>query len=329
MKTGLFCVFENPTGQMDQAIHSQMAQVEHAETVGFDEAWVAEHHFNPDAVSPSILVLLANLAARTRRMRIGSAAVLLPFRDPIQVAEDVATLDILSNGRFDFGVAKGGPFPSQNRHFGVGQDVSRDRMTEALDIIRRLLAGETVSHHSACYHLDQVTLAPLPVQRPIPIWVASTTDHVIDHAAAHGHGLMGASPFPLPKLQAMVQRYRQARPGADPDLALARFYYAAPTRDEAVAEALPFIRRFSERMRGIFLAQGAQVPFDADGLMDRSLVGSYQEVVDKIGRLHDAVAPGHLLLKPTSLDPDKCLRALDAFAQHIRPHLPATDGAAP
>lgn len=116
MRTGLFCTYENPHHDYRSAYAEQTKLVQLVETLGFDEAWVAEHHFNPNASSPSCLAVLAYLAAKTTRLRLGSAAVLLPFRNPIQVAEDVATVDILSEGRFDFGIAKGGPFPIQNKH---------------------------------------------------------------------------------------------------------------------------------------------------------------------------------------------------------------------
>ncbi len=79
MRTGLFCTYENPGRDYRAAYAEQMKLVQLVEALGFDEAWVAEHHFNPDASSPSSLAILAHLAARTARIRLGSAAVLLPF----------------------------------------------------------------------------------------------------------------------------------------------------------------------------------------------------------------------------------------------------------
>ena len=122
MRIGVFCTYENPVRDYKACFDAQTRLVRRAEEVGFEEAWVAEHHFDDDAVSPSILTLLSYLAGVTSRVRLGSAAVLLAFRNPIQVAEDVATIDVLSNGRFDFGVAKGGPFPAQNKHFHAAKE---------------------------------------------------------------------------------------------------------------------------------------------------------------------------------------------------------------
>jgi alkanesulfonate monooxygenase SsuD/methylene tetrahydromethanopterin reductase-like flavin-dependent oxidoreductase (luciferase family) len=322
MRFGVFCTYENPRDNYRLCYAAQTELVRRAEALDFDEAWVAEHHFDPDAASPSILALLAYLAGVTTRIRLGSAAVLLAFRNPIQVAEDVATIDLLSEGRFDFGVAKGGPFALQNKHFLAEQDHTRDMTLEALELVNRLLYEERVTFSGDYYKANDVTLAPKPLQKPIPTYVASTTPAAIEYAARRGFGVMGASPFPLQRIVQLVDAYRSAAPGVDPRLALARFYYGAPTRAEALSEAVPFIRRFSERMRGIFLARGESgANFDPDDIIERSLIGGFDELRDKIASLHEQTRFRSLLLKPTSLDADKNLRALDDFANHVRPFL--------
>ncbi|MGD9656179.1 MAG: LLM class flavin-dependent oxidoreductase [Methylocystis sp.] len=325
MRFGVFCTYENPRSDYRLCYAAQTELVRRAELLDFDEAWIAEHHFDPDAASPSILALLAYLAGVTTRIRLGSAAVLLAFRNPIQVAEDVATIDLLSEGRFDFGVAKGGPFALQNKHFLAGQNVTRDMTLEALELVNRLLYEDRVTFSGDYYKVDEVALAPKPVQKPIPTYVATTTPAAIEYAARRGFGVMGASPFPLQRIIQLVDAYRAAAPGVDPRLALARFYYGAPTRVEAMAEAVPFIRRFSERMSGIFLARGESAAnFNPDDIIERSLIGGFDELRDKISSLHEQTRFRSLLLKPTSLDADKNLRALDDFANHIRPFLPAS-----
>ncbi|MBT3071263.1 LLM class flavin-dependent oxidoreductase [Rhodomicrobium sp. Az07] len=324
MRTGIFCVYENPLGDYRRCFDDQTALVKKAEALGFEEAWVAEHHFNPASASPSILPLLAYLAGVTSRIRIGSAAVLLAFRNPIQVAEDVATIDILSGGRFDFGVAKGGPFPAQNRHFHVDTNVSRDMTMESIELIERLFYEESVTFSGQYYSCEDVSLAPRPIQQPVPIYVATTTEATIRLAAERGYSVMGGSPFPLERLVRIVETYREASPDKDPKMTVARFYYAAPTREEAVAEALPFIARFADRVRGVFAAQNPQGPgIDTDTIVERSLIGSYCEVQDKIARLQELTGMHSLLLKPVSLDPQKWLTSLDDYAERIKPGLPS------
>lgn len=184
----------------------------------------------------------------TKRIRIGSAAVLPPFHNPIQVAEDVATIDVLSDGRFDFGVAKGGPFPIQNQSFKIVDEGSRVMMMEALELIQRLLCEECVTFKGKHYSCEGIALVPRPLQRPIPTYFATSTDDAIRLAARNGYGLMGASLSPPERLAGFVETYRAVAPETDPKLAVSRFYFAARTREAALAEALPFVRQFVERM---------------------------------------------------------------------------------
>jgi len=325
MRIGVFCTYENHQRDFARCFDLQTRFVQHAEALGVDEAWIAEHHFDPDAVSPSILTLLSYLAGVTSRIRLGSAAVLIAFRNPIQVAEDVATIDILSQGRFDFGVAKGGPFAQQNKHFHAGADQSRDMTLEALGLVNRLLYEDHVSFTGQYYQTSDISITPKPLQRPIPSYLATTTPGAIRYAARNSLGVMAAPPFPLERVLDIVNMFRAAAgPGADPRLTLARFFYTAPTREKAMAEAVPFIRRFAERIGGIFRAQAGSpnVPFDEAAIIEHSLIGDFDEVGEKIIDLRRRTGFRALLLKPASLDAEKNFRALDDFARLIRPNLP-------
>jgi alkanesulfonate monooxygenase SsuD/methylene tetrahydromethanopterin reductase-like flavin-dependent oxidoreductase (luciferase family) len=325
MKFGLFCVYENPAGDYARAYRDQTQLVLAAERCELDEVWVAEHHFDAGNASPAILLLLAQLAALTEKVRLGSAAVLLAFRDPIQVAEDVATLDQISGGRFEFGIAKGGPFPSQNRHFKVGKDISRGRMLEALEIIEKLLAGESVSHESDHFQLDGVSLTPLPRQTRIPVHIASTTAEALCYAAKRGHGIMGASPFPRERLTTMAEHYRWFSGGRAPEFSLSRFYLSARNRSEALIEARPFIHHFAQRMQRIRQAGADEAlqAFDEEALIANSLIGSHDEVAERIADLAENVGISRLLLKPASLDHDRCRNSLTEFSEEVRRRLPA------
>ena len=321
MRIGVFCTYENHQRDFARCFDLQTRFVQHAEALGVDEAWIAEHHFDPDAVSPSILTLLSYLAGVTSRIRLGSAAVLIAFRNPIQVAEDVATIDILSQGRFDFGVAKGGPFPAQNKHFHAAKDETRDITLEALELFERLLYEDRVTFSGAHFQVDDLALSPKPLQKPIPTWIATSTPAAIAHAARKGFGMMAASLVPLAKIEQAVAAYRATLPGADPRLALARFYYAAETRERALDEALPFIVRFADRMRGIFLAQNAPASFDPAEIVERSLIGSYDEIAETIVDIHRRLGVRSLLLKPATANEALALASLDDFAAKIRPRL--------
>jgi alkanesulfonate monooxygenase SsuD/methylene tetrahydromethanopterin reductase-like flavin-dependent oxidoreductase (luciferase family) len=143
--------------------------------------------------------------------------VLLPFHDPIKVAEDVATIDILSEGRLDIGVARGGPFPLQNLHFGtVTPEEARARTLEALDAITRLWSDENVVYSGRYLTLNGMTLFPRPLQSPVPLYMATSDKDGVTYAAQHGHGLLGSSTASLSQLKNVVTQYRQLNPtGSD------------------------------------------------------------------------------------------------------------------
>ena len=236
MRYALFANFENPLfgsapGNAAHAIAESMQTIVHAERLGFDEAWVTEHHFNRFSVSSSLFALLAHAAAKTERIALGTAAVLLPMHDPIRVAEDAATVDALSNGRLLLGVGRGGPFPDQFKHFHVAPDDSRAQMLEGLALVQRLLAEVHVSFSGRHYQCEDVSVYPRQAQARLPVWLASVSPEGVDEAARQGYGLMAPSPAPTPKLVELVQAYRAAaaRIAAHAASTSARSVASAPT----------------------------------------------------------------------------------------------------
>jgi len=318
LRLGIFCPYDNHGHSHRAAIQAEADLVLRAEALGFDEAWVSEHHFDDGSSSPQIFPLLGHLAALTRRIRLGSAAVLLPFHSPIDVAENVVTIDLLTDGRFDFGVARGGPFPEQNRHFGVSPDDSRGRMLEALELIQRLLHQDRVSYQGHHFKVDGLRLTPRPLQQPMPTWIATSSEDAIRDAASHGHGLMAGLTSTLDDAGEMLRVYRKSNPGADPRLIVSRFYCSAPTRDAALAEARPFLQQFFERRRMLSAPPGIDLPpLNIDRFVERSLIGSHDEVHAKLAALHAAGARS-VLLVPTSEDAGRRLDLLAEFRTHIR-----------
>jgi luciferase family oxidoreductase group 1 len=321
VRTGLFCTYENPQNDYRSAYAEQTELVEFVEELGFDEAWIAEHHFNAAASSSSPFPILAHMAARTSRIRLGSAAILLPFHDPITVAEDVATIDILSNGRFDFGVGKGGPFPVQNRHFRVKAEDARAITLEALSLIQKLLHEDgPVSFAGAFYKADGVELIPRPVQRPVPTFVATSTADAVQLAAGHGYGIMAAPPFPLARIRDSVRIYRETAPGADPQLVMIRFLHLAPTREQAVAEAKVWLQPFIERMQMTTAKmQPEWTPWMVlEPMIADSLIGAEADVCAKIDRIRQEMNPRSLILKPLCPDFRKRKTDLRVFGESIR-----------
>ncbi|CAL1238817.1 LLM class flavin-dependent oxidoreductase [Candidatus Methylocalor cossyra] len=325
MNLGIFCFYENYAGDYRKTLADQLRLVQHAEHLGFQEAWVAEHHFNDFGVSPSILLLLTHLAAHTSRIRLGTAALLLPFHDPIKVAEDIATLDQLSAGRLLLGVGRGGPFPLQNQHFRTPAAISRDKLLEALELVTRLLYEDQVSHAGTHFQCDGVTIHPKPLQRPIPVHLATQDDAGVAYAARHGLKLLGAQPWTLPQLQAVLARYRAVDGSCPASLTLLRTFFVAKTREAARDQALPALQRFSERLRRIIDTGGASwasgVKPDVEALLDNALIGDVAECRDKLQRFHAELDLAGLVLKPAALDLEANLQSLTLFNDEVRPYV--------
>ena len=302
MRFALFTNVENPEGRAAEALAETVATVVHAESLGFTQAWLTEHHFNRFSISASIFPLLAHLAARTRTIRLGAAAVLLPFHDPLRVAEDAATVDLLSGGRLMLGVARGGPFPEQFRLFGVSVDDSRSRFFESLDLVERLLGEEQVDHEGRWFHVAGATTQPRPLQRPLPIWIASLDPQAVQRADARGYGLMAGAAAAA----ASVREALRAGPHIG-RVAIARWFLCEPDAEAAIAEATQFVRQFGANM-GVRSRPGA----GSDEVLQHALVGDPAAVARQLAALAEAL-PGvelTVLLKPATFSPARARAAL-------------------
>ncbi|WP_018265996.1 LLM class flavin-dependent oxidoreductase [Methylosinus sp. LW4] len=323
MKFGVFCPFHTHLRGYKECFDRQAALVRRAEDLGFDEAWVAEHHFNPNGASSSILVLLGHLATITSRIRLGSAALLLAYRNPIQAAEDIATVDIISNGRLNLGVARGGSATLPNKHFHVPREQSRDMLIEGLTLVERLLYEDHVTFAGDHFAVDDVSLVPKPLQRRIPTFLATTAPDAIRYAASRGLGTMAAPPYSMERVRQTIDHYRAAAPGADPGMTLSRFFFAAPSREEALNETLPQIRSFVDRKRALALADVPVSPseLNIESVIERSLIGSYEDVIEKLNYLEENMQIRAVLLRPMTIEHDRSIRALDRFVRYIQPKL--------
>jgi alkanesulfonate monooxygenase SsuD/methylene tetrahydromethanopterin reductase-like flavin-dependent oxidoreductase (luciferase family) len=332
MTLALFANFENPFGDSARALREAVDTVIHAEHLGFDQVWLTEHHFSAFSVSASILPLLAHLAGTTRRIGLGAAAVLLPFHDPVRVAEDLATVDALSGGRLLLGVARGGPFPDQFRHFGVDHDASRERLYEALELLEKLFAGTGVHHASVHFRYEDLSVFPRPIRPAMPIWLASLAPESLALAAQRGYGLMGPSAAPVDKIAAALRQFAGHGPRSAPPFVLARYFHCHRKADRAREEAAPFIRDFAQNMRAaartIPSRAGPVQPFgqpaaayEVDRLLANAIVGDAAACIDQCLALREAIGPHVLLLKPATYDPVTARRALTMFAERVRPAL--------
>ena len=168
MKFGMLHLFENPIDKTEhQIVREQLDLMRAAEDYGFDSVWPAEHHFTEYGYCASPAVTLAAVAAVTKRVRLGTGIVVLPFHNPIRVAEDFAMLDLMSDGRVDLGVGRGYQ-PVEYRGFQVDQEKSRGIFNEALQVIVQAWTQERINFKGAHYNIVDQPVRPKPLQKPHP-----------------------------------------------------------------------------------------------------------------------------------------------------------------
>jgi len=168
MESGVFIEFPTRAGMTDREAFAEcFALVDAAEALGVNSVWLAEYHFSAISVLSSPITIASAIAARTQRIRIGLAVVLLPLAHPIHIAEDIATLDHISQGRVEFGVGRG-TFPDTHDGFNSPFAESRERFDEYLEIVVKAWTQERFSFTGKHYRCDNLWVRPKPLQRPHP-----------------------------------------------------------------------------------------------------------------------------------------------------------------
>ena len=186
--------YKNNTRTSNQLIADITDEALYADKIGMHSAWIGEHHFNSLGVLSCPDIVLSNIASQTRNIRLAPAVTVLPLHHPIRVAEQWATLDLLSNGRVDFAAGRGYD-RREYLPFRVSFEDNQSIFEEGLELVRTLWAAEgRMSHHGKHYCFDDVRITPKPVQMPIPTYVGSFSKPSIELAARLGCGLIVA-PF--------------------------------------------------------------------------------------------------------------------------------------
>jgi alkanesulfonate monooxygenase SsuD/methylene tetrahydromethanopterin reductase-like flavin-dependent oxidoreductase (luciferase family) len=216
MQFGYFTLSDNHydsnTRTANQFVAEIVDQALHAEGLGMHSVWIGEHHFNSLGVLSCPELVLAHVAAHTRRVRLAPAVTVLPLHHPIRVAEQWATLDMLSAGRVDFAAGRGYD-RREYQPFSVSFEDNQGIFEESLEVVRKLWAADgRISHHGTHYRFEDVRITPKPVQQPIPTYVASFSKLSIELAARLGCNLIVA-PFAAAMsfggLRQVVDLYRE------------------------------------------------------------------------------------------------------------------------
>jgi alkanesulfonate monooxygenase SsuD/methylene tetrahydromethanopterin reductase-like flavin-dependent oxidoreductase (luciferase family) len=306
-----------------------LEQCEAADASGFFCAVVAEHHFQEDGFVPSPLLVCAAIAARTRRLRVGTDVVPLPLQHPVDLAEDVATLDNLSGGRAFLGVGLGGR-EREYAGFGVPFAERRARFEESLAVLKRLLSGEHVHHDGRHVRVPGLTVTPRPVQRPRPpIWIAAGVEASVRRAAREGDAWINRPVESLAQLAALDAIYREelAAHGQDwsrRERVLRRDVWIAEDDATAWAEAAPSIlaiRHFGPD-RDV-LPPGAGLDQVKAYARDRWIIGGPETVAEEIRRYQSVLGTTVLLaaLQHPGLDQRRVLAAIRLLAERVQPRV--------
>jgi len=180
-----------------------------AEELGYESLFVVEHHFTGNSQVSASLNLLSYLAGRTQRMRLGTAVVVLPWHNPVLLAEQAATLDLLSGGRFDFGVGKGYR-DTEFESFCIPKAEATERFDECMAILRQAWTTEgRFSHHGKHWNFRNIVVEPRPVQRPHPpFWLGAGSPEAIRRAGREGYNLLLDQIAPIELTIERVATYR-------------------------------------------------------------------------------------------------------------------------
>lgn len=186
--------YENNRRSPNQFVADITAEALYAEQLGMHSAWIGEHHFSTLGVLSCPDLVLAYVAAQTKHIRLAPAVTVLPLHNPIRVAEQWASLDLLSGGRVDFAAGRGYD-RREYQPFGVSFENNQEIFAEGMEIVRRLwVADSPLSYRGKHYSFENVSITPKPIQRPIPAYVASFSKPSIELAAKLDCGLIVA-PF--------------------------------------------------------------------------------------------------------------------------------------
>jgi alkanesulfonate monooxygenase SsuD/methylene tetrahydromethanopterin reductase-like flavin-dependent oxidoreductase (luciferase family) len=343
---GVFHEFARYAGQTDaEAFAQSFEQVDAAERWGLDVIWLAELHFLPQrSVASAPLVLASAIATRTRRIKVGIGVQVLPLCHPLRLAEEVATLDHISNGRLIFGVGRSG-FPRTYEAYGIPYAESRERFAEVLEILMRSWSNERFSFEGQFYKFRNIAIVPKPLQRPhpqlriaatsadtypaigamgLPIFVAvrlGTIEELGPNIASYREAYRAAGHVGQGKVYLRVPIYvgeTEAAARADPEQSIMQFYRTLVLQLEDSASRAGARTAEQRAERG----QALQTIGYDEALRDKVIVGTPESVERRLRELISKLGLNGVLaeLNCGGLIPnEKLMRSLQLMCEQVAP----------
>jgi len=304
MKFGILQFFSWPERRVALPTVYQRAlqRIEIMDQTGYDAVWLTEHHFSDYSVCPSIPVMGTYAAARTKRLRIGAGVTLAAFYHPLRLAEELALLDILSEGRLNWGAGRG--FDAREfKNFDVPMPESYDRFREVVDVVVKAWTNDRLTHQGKYFSFDDVEVLPKPLQQPHPpMWVAASSPDAIDWAASAGHTILMDPHSTHVELGEKKKFYRQK---------LASYGYSMAGRDVPMARLLAIDSTDAAAAEGA--RQGAQwllktyvdprmfgvVGDPVQRYVDSVVIhGTVERVIDELARLREEIDLQYMIGAP-------------------------------
>src|SRR5213078_1793694 len=329
MKFGLFGSAQAKRGGADidsaQGFRDFIDYNVEAEALGYDSTFVVEHHFTGFGQVSASLNLLSFLAARTSTIRLGTAVVVLPWHNPALIAEAAATLDLLSNGRLDFGVGKGYR-PYEFSGFCIPQEEATARFDEAIDVIRRAWTSKgRFSYEGRWWHYDNIVVEPAPIQQPHPpFWLGAGSKESIERAAREGYNLLLDQIAPVDVIIDRVRIFREecervGRPYDPMMVGVTRglqIVHNEEERKRAIATRREVLKNIGDLARGPGAERYHHIKDDADAfeLDDAPLLGTPEEIIARLKRLETGGVENVLFAAPGA-----SVAGLRTFAEEIMP----------
>jgi probable F420-dependent oxidoreductase len=346
MKFGLFQSVQLPDPDQQQKYYKEaMEQVLWAEQLGFDSVWITEHHFTRHGIVSATLSVLAYLAGVTSSIRLGTAVTVLPFHNPIQLAEEAATVDLLSNGRLDLGIGRGYQWGEFHR-LNIPMEEADRRFEEAMEVITRAWASkEPFEYQGEFWTFNDMTVHPRPVQSPHPpVWVAASSPASMDRVAHHNWNLLIGQGESFQRVGEQVQYFQTAlgEAGFDyrPDrVTVARAMYTTSSPEQARRDAeVPFMwfkqtgqevsappDRRAELLPENFREYRRRFTSNASSNYEEmveniTLFGAPDQVAEKIERLRQSGVENLILfVNYGGIEDKKVLDSLELFAGEVMP----------
>jgi alkanesulfonate monooxygenase SsuD/methylene tetrahydromethanopterin reductase-like flavin-dependent oxidoreductase (luciferase family) len=305
-----------------------LAQIEEAETLGYQAVWLSEHHLTWDGFLPSPLVVAAAIAARTSRIRIGTNIVPLPLHHPLRMAEDAAVVDLLAGGRFVLGIGQGYA-PQEFEAFGVERRLRPSLLEEGLAIVRKAWEQGRTGFTGTRWHLPDQPFGPRPAGR-VPVYIGAISKQAIDRAVRVADGLLVYCSRP----QDFAERYRlleraltaNGKDDGDFPFVATGILHVDEDADRAWEQAAPAIAYLEGAMAGYVAGHDgppADPPRPEDLRREDLLVGAPEQVAERLVSLHRQ-APYHQFAfwgRLPGFTHDQALRAIRLFASEVAPRV--------